>query len=159
PGGARPGQAFGTYRELVTRTHAFDAIAVMKSWQPTMTGGAQPERFDGQRVSAGYFHVLSIAPAIGRDFDPADDRVRGPNVVILSDRLWRRRFGADRTIVGRDVRLDDRPYTVLGVMPASFEDVLAPSSDVWGLLQYDASLPPDGREWGHHLRMIARLSG
>ena len=98
--GSRASQAFGTYRELAARSRAFDALAVMKLWQPTMTGPAEPERFDGQRVSASYFRVLGVPPAMGRDFDPADDRLNGPNVAIISDALWRRRFSGDSTIIG-----------------------------------------------------------
>ena len=56
---------FGTYRELVERSRSFDAIAVMKPWQPTMTGPAEPERLDGQRVSASYFHVLGVSASAG----------------------------------------------------------------------------------------------
>ncbi len=150
-------QAFGTFRELATRSHSFEAMAVMKAWQPTMTGPTEPERFDGQRVSAEYFRVLGVHPAIGREFDPADDRPNGANVVIISDAMWKRRLNADSAIVGRQIRLDDDLYTVLGVMPAGFTSVVAPTADVWSLLQYDPSLPADGREWGHHLRMFARL--
>jgi putative ABC transport system permease protein len=148
---------FGTFRELLARARSFDSIAVWKTWQPTMTGAAEPERLDGQRVSAGYFRVLGVPPALGRDFDPADDRLGGPRVAILSDRLWRRRFAADPAIVGRQIKLDDDLFTVAGVMPKAFESVLAPSAQVWTLLQYDTSLPPGGPEWGHHLRMAARL--
>ena len=150
-------QAFGNFREIATRSRSFEAIAVMKAWQPTMTGPAEPERFDGQRVSAAYFRVLGVRPAIGREFDPGDDRPSGANVVIISDGLWRRRLNADSAVVGRQIRLDDNLYTVLGVMPAGFSSVMAPTADVWSLLQYDPSLPADGREWGHHLHMIARL--
>ena len=83
--------------------------------------------------------------------------VHGPNVVVLSDRLWRLRFAGDRTIVGRQIKLDDNLFTVIGVMPGSFENVLAPAAELWAPLQYDPSLPADGREWGHHLRMVGRL--
>jgi len=157
--GRRSPQAFHTYRELAERNHSFESVAVMKAWQPTITGEGQPERLDGQQVSAEYFRVLGVLPALGRDFQASDDVLHGPKVVILGNGLWRRRFGGDPAIVGRQVRLDDDNYTVLGVMPRAFENVLAPSAEAWSPLQYDkgniASL--ETREWGHHLRMIARL--
>jgi putative ABC transport system permease protein len=152
---------FGTFQGLTQQARSFDSLAVMKPWQPTikpMTSGTdRPERFEGQRVSAGYFRTLGAAPILGADFRREDDRLHGPDLVILSDALWRRRFAADRSIVGKQVRLDDDLYTVAGVMPASFENVLAPAAELWAPLQYDSSLPFDGREWGHHLRMIGRL--
>ena len=148
---------FGTFRGLHEGNHSLDSLAVMKPWQPTMIGGDHPERFEGQRVSAEYFRTLGILPVLGRDFQASDDQVHGPNVVILSDRLWHRRFAGDASIVGRQVTLDDNLYTVIGVMPPSFENVLAPSAELWAPLQYDPSLPPYGREWGHHLQMVGRL--
>jgi putative ABC transport system permease protein len=156
--GVRASVTFGTYRELVTRTQAFEAIAVMKPWRPTMTSATEPERFEGQRVSADYFRVLGVAPALGQDFEAADDRANGPNRAILSDALWRRRFAADPAIVGRSITLNDNLYTVVGVMPRTFENVLEPSAQIWALLQYDASLGSlEGREWGHHLRAAGRV--
>lgn len=149
---------FGTYRELEERSRSFDALAVMKPWQPTMTGPAEPERIEGQRVSARYFQVLGVAPALGRDFISSDDQINGPKVAIISDGLWRRRFASDSTIIGRQVTLDGNLYTVIGVLPGTFEDLLTPSAQVWTPLQYDRLLlSPQSREWGHHLRMIGRL--
>jgi putative ABC transport system permease protein len=157
--GERVPEAFHTYREVAERNHSFEALAVMKPWQPALSGGAQPERIDGQRVSAGYFRTLGVPLAFGRDFQPADDVLNGPKVVILSDGLWRRRFGADKNIVGQQVRFDDHPYTVIGVLPSSFENVLAPEAEAWAPLQYDSGTVSsmEAREWGHHLRMIGRL--
>ena len=155
-GSPRP-VTFGTFHGLQERSRSFDAMAVMKPWQPAMVGTGQPERFEGQRVSADYFRALGISPALGRDFQAADDQFHGPNVVVLSDRLWRLRFAADRTIVGQQIKLDDNLFTVIGVMPSSFENVLASAAELWAPLQYDPSLPADGREWGHHLRMVGRL--
>ncbi len=60
-------------------------------------------------------------------------------------------------LIGRQIKLDDNLFTVIGVMPSSFENVLAPAAELWAPLQYDPSLPADGREWGHHLRMVGRL--
>ncbi|MEX2282893.1 MAG: ABC transporter permease [Gemmatimonadota bacterium] len=152
--GSRSQATFGMYRELAQRNRTLSAVAAFKPWQPTMTGAGQPERFDGQRVSASYFNVLGVQPSIGRDFERSDDRLNGPNVVILSDAIWERRFARDRAIIGRQVTLDDKPYEVIGVMPEGFESVLAPAAALWAPLQYDMS---QGRAWGHHLLTIARL--
>jgi putative ABC transport system permease protein len=157
--GIRIPQTFHTYREIAERNRSFESLAVMKPWQPTLAGQDQPEQLDGQQVSANYFRVLGVAPALGRNFEPADDVFNGPKVVILSNGLWRRRFGADRAIVGQTVRLNDTSYTVIGVMPKGFDNVLSSSADVWSPLQYNAGNigSTDTREWGHHLRMVGRL--
>jgi predicted permease len=157
--GSRVAQTFHTYRELAERSRSFDAAAVVKPWQPTLTGSDQPERFDGQRVSADYFRTLGVSPLLGRDFQTSDDVFHGPKVVILSNRFWRRHFAGDTTIVGRQVKLDDDSYTVIGVMPHTFDNVLAPSVQVWSPLQYDTGNinSPQTREWGHHLRMLGQL--
>ena len=157
--GLRADVTFHTYRELAVRSHSFDTVAVTRPWQPTFTSEGEPERFEGQNVSASYFRVLGVQPALGRDFKETDDQFEGPHVVILSDSLWRRRFAADSTIVGRDVKLDDKLYTVIGVMPSRFENTLSPSAEIWSPLQDDPQNITDlnTREWGHNLRMVGRL--
>jgi len=148
---------FGTYREILERTRSLEAVAVMKPWLPTATGADRAERLTGQRVSSRYFRVLSVSPGIGREFLATEDLPNGPRVVILSDRLWHRRFKGDPGIVGRALTLDDVSYTVVGIMPAAFESVLSPDAELWAPLQYNPVLSLDGREWGHHLRMVARV--
>lgn len=157
--GLRSRVAFHSYRELAERSRSFEALAAMKLWQPTLVGAQEPERFDGQFVSASYFRVLGVLPFLGRDFEAADDRLNGPHVVILSDELWKRRFGGDSTIIGRQITLDDSSYTVIGVMPSAFENVLVPSAELWTTLQYDAGniANPLTKEWGNHLLMVGRL--
>ena len=157
--GTRERQAFHTYRELSERSRSFEALSVMKPWQPTLSGADHPERFDGQQVSAGYFRTIGVLPALGRDLQPSDDVPNGPKVVILSNGLWRRRFGGDNAIVGREIKLDDANYTVIGVMPAGFDNVLSPSAEVWSPLQYQAGniASIETREWGHHLRMAGHV--
>jgi putative ABC transport system permease protein len=150
---------FGTFYGISQQNRSFDALAVFKGWQPAATATSdadRPERLDGQRVSADYFRTLGVSPRLGRDFQSSDDRFRGPNVVILSDRIWRNRYGSDSAIVGKQIRLDDAPYTVIGVMPGDFENVVSSTAEVWAPLQYNPALPWDGREWGHHLHMIGR---
>jgi putative ABC transport system permease protein len=157
--GSRIPQTFHTYRELAERSRSLEALAVMKPWQPALTGADHPERFDGQRVSANYFHALGVPPALGRDFQPSEDVYNGPKVVVLGNGLWQRIFAGDRSIIGRQVRLDDDNYTVIGVMPRTFDNVLAPSAEVWAPLQYDTGniASTQTREWGHHLRVVGRL--
>ena len=155
--GAPLAMTFGTYREVVARTRSFDATAASRAWQPTMTALSEPERFTGQRVSAGYFHTLGATPALGRDFDAAEDLPGGGFVALISDGLWRRRFGGEATVVGRRITLDGEQYTVIGVMPPRFEDVPGTSAELWTTLRYASVLPSEGPEWGHNLRMIARL--
>jgi putative ABC transport system permease protein len=147
---------FGTYREILLRNRSFDALAPFKAWQPTLEGGAEPERLNGQAVGAEYFRALGVAPTRGRDFTAADDRDGGPTVAILSDALWHRRFGDDPTIVGRTITLDDYPVLVIGVMPPTFENVPDANAEIWTTLMYKTVFTPDSREWGHHLRLIGR---
>ena len=148
---------YGTYRELAERSRVLDALAVADQWQPALMGLAEPERLTGQLVSAGYFRVLGVAPALGRDFDASDDQPQRPRVAILSDGLARRRFGSAGAIVGRTLLLEGYPYTVIGVMPPGFENVLAPAAEVWAPRRYRAVAPFESAEWGHHMRMVARL--
>jgi putative ABC transport system permease protein len=152
--GSRSGGTYGMYHGLAERSRPFEALAVFKLWGPALTGDGPPEILGGQRVSARYFRVLGVAPVRGRDFQAADDRANGPNVAIISHALWQRRFAGDHAIVGRAITLDGTPFTVIGVMPAAFRNVLAPSAEVWAPLQYDMA---QGRAWGHHLQTVGRL--
>ncbi len=152
--GARTDGTFGMYRWLTDRSRSLESIAVVKAWQPTVTGVDQPERPVGMRVSASYFQVLGVSPSIGRALTAVDDEAGGPNVVVLSDSLWRRRFERDPSVLGRELVLDERRYTIVGVMPPSFEDALTPDAELWAPLQYAMS---QGRAWGHHLHTLARL--
>jgi putative ABC transport system permease protein len=158
--GARSELAFGTYLELAQRSHTLESIAIVEPWQPALTGGTEPERLDGQSVSAGFFNVLGVAPTLGRDFRASEEGPNAPNVVILSDRLWRRMFHADPAILGEAVKLDGDSYTVIGVMPRGFEDVLSPSAELWSTDRYNARQVTrefNSWEWGNHLRAVGRL--
>ena len=154
PDGERQHLTFGSYRELEARTTSFTGMAAMRPWRPALVGEAG---LRGQQVSASYFDVLGVRPALGAGFDPATDRPQALKTVVISDALWQRNLHADPGVIGKLLTLDDRAYTVVGVMPAGFVDVLSPSADVWSTLQYDPALPTQGREWGHHLRLVARL--
>src|SRR5215469_3017458 len=148
---------FGTYEELAQRSHSFDALVATNAWSPALTGTGAPERVAAEQVSAPFFRVWGISPAEGRDFVNSEDVFNGPRVAILSSRLARRRFGTEHAAVGKPVTLDGDPYTVVGVMPAGFQNELAPSAELWVPLQYRSHAPPQSREWGHHLHIVGRL--
>lgn len=97
---------FQAWRE---RSGAFDAMAALVPRPVTLSDAGVSERMAGAEVSAGYFRLLGVAPALGRDFDAEHESGADPRVVILSDGLWRRRFGADPTIVGSRSHLTGRP--------------------------------------------------
>ena len=90
---------------------------MMRSWLPTLVGNGEAERLPAVRVSWNYFDMMGVRPALGRGFTADDDRPDHWRVLLLSDALWRRRFGADPSIVGRTVVMNDREYRVIGVMP------------------------------------------
>ena len=123
---------------------------------PRTVQGAPAERISAAQVSASYFRLLGVRPALGRAFSAADEDNGGAAVAVLSDAFWRRRFGADSTIVGRSIILDGVSYSVVGVMPPDFE---APR---FGWMTEDPLWIPfaptaDNRKWGRFLHVIARL--
>jgi predicted permease len=115
----------------------FDSLAAYEYLPSgyTMTGDGQPERLLGLRATAEFFDVLGVSPSLGRDFLDAEDVPGGPRVIVLSDGLWKRRFGGDPSIVGRDLVLNDEAATVVGVMPAGFS--FPADVELWTPYQFD----------------------
>jgi predicted permease len=113
--------------------------------------GTQVEYVQQQRVSAGFFRVLGVAPEIGREFSAEEDRVHGPSATMLSHAMWQQVFNGDRSAIGRRVILRGEPYTVVGVMPASFHS--AEPVDLWTPLRPS----PTGEGGGENYSIIARL--
>ena len=104
------------YRDL---GGVFSDLALVWPLRSSLSGGGRPEQVSGQMVSARYFETLGVRPVVGRTFLPEEDRVARP-VVVLGHGLWRRRFGADRGILGRAIRLNGHELTVVGVAPGGF---------------------------------------
>ena len=154
--GSMTNVGFLTYRDLVRESRTIERGAAMGSWQVTLDDHGVPERVNGQRVSATFFSVLGVRPALGRDFNADEDAPSTNSVVILSHGLWARRYGGDSSVVGHTISINGNPYLVAGVLPASYESVLAPDAAIWRVLGYDASLPYACRTC-RHLRMIGRL--
>ena len=109
------------------QNHVFERLAALQDGQFTLTGLDRPERLGGLNVSADFFTTLGATPALGRDFQPQDDKAGAEPVAILSDHLWRSRFGGDPTVVGRVLTLDGRQVTVVGVLPPRFRVYLSES--------------------------------
>ena len=114
--------AAANYRDWRAQSKTLEHIGLVRRIANfNLTGAGEPERLEGARVTASLFDVLQVYPALGRTFTEEAERVGGnERVVVLSDRLWTRRFGRDPTIVGRTIQLNSIPHLVLGVMPAGF---------------------------------------
>src|SRR4029077_2060024 len=127
---------------------------------PTLVTNGEPERISGLRVSANFFHTLGVAPIVGRDFRAEEDPPDRWRVIVLSHGLWRRRFGADPAVVGRVISMNDQPFTVVGVMPASFEPLISEHfyqrAEMWALVGYDRSLAFACRTC-EHLKALGRI--
>ncbi|MBV9678394.1 MAG: ABC transporter permease, partial [Acidobacteriaceae bacterium] len=109
------------YRDWKRMSRSYESMGAYRNLSINLTGGqGEPERIDGASVTAELFPTLGIQPAIGRTFTKEDDRDSASGTVILSDGLWRERFGGDSSVLGRTVHLDNTVYTVIGVMPKSF---------------------------------------
>jgi putative ABC transport system permease protein len=147
------------YWELQEQAHSFQRVAAFADGSVNLTGSGTPERLQMGYFTASALPLLGVAPAIGRGPTVDDDLPGRPPVVLLSDGLWRRRYGADRSIVGRTVILDDAPTTIIGVMPPAFQLPLHFSGsemELWGPLQLDPASDRRERGW-HFLQMMGRL--
>ncbi|HTK28191.1 MAG TPA: ABC transporter permease [Vicinamibacterales bacterium] len=151
---------FATAVDWQDQTRSFEGMALVRTWTPTLVADGEPERIPGVRVAANFFSLLGVRPAIGRDFAAAEDRPDRWHVVLISDGLWRRRFGADPSIVGRTIRLNDTGYEVAGVLPRTFEPLISEHyyqrAEIWAPLGYAIGGDSACRSC-QHLRAIARL--
>ena len=148
----------GDFLEWRNQSRALQALAAVEDVHVNLTGGPnghiEPEELRGERVSASLFPLLGVQPVVGRAFSSDEDQPGHADYALLSHSLWQRRFGGDLSIAGKAIRLRDRSYTVVGVLPAGFS-VLDSAVDVWIPLGLD---PHDARTAGSHfLIVIARL--
>jgi putative ABC transport system permease protein len=123
---SRPG-AWKTGKRL---TEAFEALAGSRTDTLTDATGPEPERISGAFVSPRFFTVLSTPAALGRTFQEDEERFGGPAVAVISDGLWRQRFGADRGALGRNLTLPGGRFTIFGVMPPAFQYPTA-ATEIW----------------------------
>ena len=136
------------------QNQVFTGIAAYNGKGFNAIGGEQPERLRGLAVSADLFSILQIQPRLGRAFSAEEDRAGRGDVIVISDTLWQRRFGGDRNVIGQTVILNDKNYTVIGVMPPgfAFPDI---RTELWAPLAFDAK--EAAVRDTNYLAVIARL--
>ncbi len=133
-------------------SRSFDAMALYSTWQGSLVGdNAPPDWVDVVTATRSLFDVLRVPPSLGRTFTPEEDTPGGPHVAIISDALWRQRFGADPSVVGRTITLDGTSRQVVGVMPAGFA-FPTPAAQLWVPMRVDRT-----DLGGFHLQGIGRL--
>ena len=142
------------YADWKAQNHVFESMAAL-TWQTiTLTGGGEPEKVSGYGVTADFFPMLGVRPALGRTFVPSEDRPGAHKVVVLSYGLWQRRFGGDRDVLGRELLLNGEKHTVVGVMPQGFQ-FMEPFIGLWRPAALSAEELANRN--GHYLWVVARL--
>src|ERR1035437_2798159 len=127
PQSQNAGHSAPDYLDIARGSKEFAVFAAFRMWGLTLAQADQPPvNLNALRVSAGFFGILGIQPELGRSFTPDEDAL-GNHVVMLSHATWQAQFGGDPTVIGRTVRVDGEPTTIIGVMPAEFSSVF-----LWG---------------------------
>src|SRR5262249_8772535 len=103
-----------------TRSGVFEDVSPIFEGSEDLTGAEHPERVEGVNGSFSYFSMLGVTPQIGRVFGPQNFVPGASTEAVISDGLWRRAFGADPNVIGRPLRLDNDPFTIIGVLPRGF---------------------------------------
>ncbi len=119
PGAPQVPPSPANYRDWTQMTVSFERLLGFYPFSVKMVRG-EPERIDATALGAGFMQMLGVQPSLGRYFTPEEETLGGPDAVILSDRLWDRKFGRDPAVLGRTVDIDDAAHTIVGVMPAGF---------------------------------------
>jgi predicted permease len=138
------------------QTKAFSSIAAYYPSTTALTGSGEAERLDQARVSANFFDVIGVRPEHGRGFRTGEDDISAPRVVVLSDGLWRRRFGADESLIGRTILLDDFPTTVIGIAPPELR--MPGGVDLWMTTRFDARDVAPSSRGARWIQVVARLA-
>jgi predicted permease len=150
------------FLDFRARNHSFDSIAAFTRGDVQISGDEEPVKLNGFGITSGYFRVLGLRPELGREFDYQAEIPGNGLQVILSDRLWRTRFGADPNIIGHKITLNMQPFTVIGVMPAGTEHpgneyhsvAYGESVDVWWPFSFGGNSNQRG---SHFIEGIGRL--
>jgi hypothetical protein len=139
PGGQSPANVTPlTFQYWHDHSRAYDGLAVTSGGSFNLAGGGVAERVRGVSGSADFFKAIGVSPAAGRGFAPEECVPGAPRVAVISHGLWQRVFGGLPDAIGKSITLNDRPYLVIGVMPADF--TYEPAADLWYPLQLKVSV-------------------
>ena len=157
------GVSAGEYQDYRDRNRSFSQVAAYESAGFNLTGAGQPLRINAASLSASAFPLLGVSPELGRSFTQEEERYGSGNVVVLSHTLWEHQYSGDPNILGKSVKLDEKPFTVIGVMPASFRFPFdgmpfSEMADLWVPLAFEPELlSPENRTREFGVGLIGRL--
>jgi predicted permease len=154
--GGRSPVSPANYLDLRANAKSFTQISAAEAWGGALSGGDRPEMISGLRMGQGMFELLGIPPMLGRTFQSDDYQSGKDHVLVLSHKLWRRVFNGDPQIVGRQLQLSGESYTVVGVMPPTFQfpPFWSTRAEMWGPLELS---PRATNRRGSSLRIFGRL--
>ncbi|HTC42189.1 MAG TPA: ABC transporter permease [Candidatus Acidoferrales bacterium] len=112
--------SYPNFQDWSRQNHSFSSLAAFRGETFTLTGIGEPERLDANMVSAAFFPLLGVNPTIGRSFNEKEDQLGAAPVALISEGLWKRKFGSAPDIAGKSIRLDGNLYSIAGVIPATF---------------------------------------
>jgi putative ABC transport system permease protein len=157
-GNNRDQLSFTDIDDYRAQSHVFESVVPFGDWNATFSGAGDPAPIPGMQVGEGYLSLMRVKPLLGRDFLPEEQIDGKDRVIILTYGLWKSRFNGDPLVVGRQVRLSGRPYTIVGVTPNNFP--MLPVTLVDGPAQFYrpvAEKHDDNERLSRHLRAIGRL--
>ncbi|HZO07975.1 MAG TPA: ABC transporter permease [Myxococcota bacterium] len=144
------------YYDRLRETSVYDEQALFNTGSVSLDEDGRPVRVEVMNVTPSYLRVMRTAPALGRPFTSEEGEPGNEKKVLLSDGLWRSLFAADPGAVGKDLRIDGQPHTVVGVMPRAFE-ALAPGISLWRPLAFTAEQKSDARRHSNNWWNVGRL--
>jgi len=149
------------FLDLRAQNKSFEDMAAYMAFygvgDAKLIGDGEPERFTSVPVSQNFFPLLGVEPQLGRQFSADECKWNGPRVTMLSDGVWRRKFGADPKIIGRALPFDGGPVTVVGVLPASFDFATVFAAGSLIDIFQPFPLSPETNRWGNTLSIVGRL--
>ena len=154
----RAGVSAPGFRDYSAQHDVFERAAVERPAGMNLTGAGEPERVNVVRVSGDFFSTLGVPAALGRTLLPDEAQAGHDHVLVLADGYWRRKFGAERAVVGTVLQLNGESYRIVGVMPPAFRDFFSRQADMWTPIVFPPAAFGDNNRTSENLKFIGRLA-